>query len=80
MFRWARREKRSDAHVLPALAFDTATHRVYAPEQEEDGRPVARMIVYEPVGQRPPTTLKEDQCVHTLNPVFMLVLGLRAAE
>jgi DNA-binding beta-propeller fold protein YncE len=31
-----------------SLAVDTATHRVYAPEQEEDGRPVARMIVYEP--------------------------------
>ena len=32
-----------------SLAVDPATHRVYAPEQEEDGRPVARMIVYEPV-------------------------------
>ncbi len=30
-----------------SLAVDTATHRVYAPEQEEDGKPVARMIVYE---------------------------------
>jgi hypothetical protein len=28
---------------------DVSTHRVYAPEQEEDGRPVARMIVYESV-------------------------------
>jgi DNA-binding beta-propeller fold protein YncE len=32
-----------------SLAVDANTHRVYAPEQEEDGRPVARMIVYEAV-------------------------------
>jgi hypothetical protein len=25
---------------------DTETHRLYAPEEEEDGKPVARMIVY----------------------------------
>ncbi len=25
------------------------THRVYTPEQEENGRPVARMVVYEAV-------------------------------
>ena len=30
-----------------SLAVDPETHRVYAPEQEEDGRPVARMVVYE---------------------------------
>jgi DNA-binding beta-propeller fold protein YncE len=30
-----------------SLAVDPATHRVYAPEQEEDGRPVARIVVYE---------------------------------
>ena len=29
-----------------SLAVDTETHRVYAPEQEEDGKPVARMVVY----------------------------------
>jgi hypothetical protein len=23
------------------------THRVYTPEQEQDGKPVARMVVYE---------------------------------
>jgi YVTN family beta-propeller protein len=34
--------------LVHSLAVDPATHRVYAPEQEEDGRPVARMIVYEP--------------------------------
>ena len=33
--------------LVHSLAVDPATHRVYAPEQEEDGRPVARMIVYE---------------------------------
>ena len=32
-----------------SLAIDPETHRVYAPEQEENGQPVARMIVYEPV-------------------------------
>jgi DNA-binding beta-propeller fold protein YncE len=31
-----------------SLAVDPATHRVYAPEEEEDGKPVARMVVYEP--------------------------------
>jgi len=30
-----------------SLAVDPETHRVYTPEQEEDGKPVARMIVYE---------------------------------
>ena len=34
--------------LMHSLAVDTATHRVYVPEQEEDGNPVARMIVYEP--------------------------------
>lgn len=32
-----------------SLAVDPATHRVYAPEQEEDGKSVARMAVYEAV-------------------------------
>ena len=32
-----------------SLAVDQETHRVYAPEQEADGKAVARMIVYEPV-------------------------------
>jgi len=30
-----------------SLAVDPETHRVYAPEQEEDGKPVARMVVFE---------------------------------
>jgi YVTN family beta-propeller protein len=34
------------------LAVDPATHRVYAPEQEEAGKPVARMIVYDAVVRR----------------------------
>jgi YVTN family beta-propeller protein len=33
-----------------SLAVDPETHRVYTPEQEEDGKPVARMIVYEAAG------------------------------
>lgn len=37
--------------LVHSLAVDTATHRIYAPEQEEDGKPVARMIIYEPGGQ-----------------------------
>jgi DNA-binding beta-propeller fold protein YncE len=32
-----------------SLAVDAETHRVYAPEQEEDGKAVARMVVYEVV-------------------------------
>jgi DNA-binding beta-propeller fold protein YncE len=32
-----------------SLAVDIETHRVYVPEQEEKGKPVARMIVYEPL-------------------------------
>ena len=32
-----------------SLAVDTATHRVYAPEQQENGQPVARMAVYEAI-------------------------------
>ena len=35
--------------MVHSLAVDTATHRIYAPEQEENGQPVARMIVYEVV-------------------------------
>ncbi len=35
------------AHAVHSLAVDPGTHRVYAPEQEEDGVPVARLIVYE---------------------------------
>jgi DNA-binding beta-propeller fold protein YncE len=36
-------------HAVHSLAVDLQTHRVYSPEQEEDGKPVARMIVYEAV-------------------------------
>ena len=35
-----------------SLAVDPKTHRVYTPEQEEDGKPVARMVVYEAVTNR----------------------------
>jgi len=30
-----------------SLAVDVNTHRVYAPEEEEQGRPVARMVVFD---------------------------------
>jgi hypothetical protein len=40
--------------LVHSLAVDPATHRVYAPEQEEDGKPVARMVIYEPVEPKPP--------------------------
>ena len=36
-------------HAVHSLAVDLKTHRVYAPEQEEDGKPVARMVVYDAV-------------------------------
>jgi DNA-binding beta-propeller fold protein YncE len=35
--------------MVHSLAVDTATHRVYTPEQQENGQSVARMIVYEAV-------------------------------
>ena len=35
--------------MVHSLAVDLATHRLYAPEQEERGKPVARMVVYEAV-------------------------------
>ena len=35
--------------MVHSLAVDNATHRVYAPEQQENGQPVARIIVYEAV-------------------------------
>jgi DNA-binding beta-propeller fold protein YncE len=39
-------------HAVHSLAVDPETHRVYTPEQEENGRPVARLIVYEAVVQQ----------------------------
>jgi len=39
-------------HAVHSLAVDLKTHRIYTPEQEEDGKPVARMVVYEAVGDR----------------------------
>jgi len=36
-------------HAVHSLAVDPDTHRVYTPEQEENGKAVARMIVYEAV-------------------------------
>lgn len=36
-------------HAVHSLAVDPETHRVYAPEQEENGKPVARMVVYDAV-------------------------------
>jgi hypothetical protein len=35
--------------LVHSLAVDTATHSVYAPEQEKDGKPVARIVIYERV-------------------------------
>jgi DNA-binding beta-propeller fold protein YncE len=35
--------------MVHSLAVDSTTHRVYAPEQRENGQPVARMIVYEAI-------------------------------
>ena len=39
-------------HKVHSLAVDERTHRVYVPEEEENGKPVARMIVYEPIQNR----------------------------
>jgi DNA-binding beta-propeller fold protein YncE len=32
-----------------SLAVDVRTHRVYAPEEQEGGQPVARMVIFEPI-------------------------------
>jgi len=34
-----------------SLAVDAETHRVYAPEEEEGGKPISRMVIYEAVVQ-----------------------------
>ena len=39
----------SVAHGIHSLAVDPATHRVYAPEQEEAGVPVARLVVFDAI-------------------------------
>ncbi|HJZ63404.1 MAG TPA: YncE family protein [Candidatus Acidoferrum sp.] len=39
-------------HAVHSVVIDLKTHRLYMPEQEEDGKPVARMVVYEAVGER----------------------------
>jgi DNA-binding beta-propeller fold protein YncE len=36
-------------HAVHTLVVDQETHRVYAPEQGESGKPVATMVVYEPL-------------------------------
>ena len=36
-------------HAVHSLAVDPETHRVYTPEQVENGQPVARVIVYDAV-------------------------------
>lgn len=36
-------------YAVHSLAVDPDTHRVYTPEQEENGKPVARMVVYEAI-------------------------------
>ena len=41
----------SVAHAVHSIAVDTQTHRIYAPEQEQDGIPVARLVVYEAGGK-----------------------------
>ena len=39
-------------HAVHTVAVDLQTHRLYTPEQEEDGKPVARMVVYEALNDR----------------------------
>src|SRR6476661_1967994 len=39
-------------HAVHTVAVDLKTHKLYTPEQEEDGKPVARMVVYEAVSDR----------------------------
>lgn len=39
-------------YKVHSLAVDERTHRVYAPEEQENGRPAARMIIYEAITDR----------------------------
>jgi DNA-binding beta-propeller fold protein YncE len=39
-------------HSVHTVAVDLKTHRLYTPEQEENGKPVARMVVYEALNNR----------------------------
>lgn len=39
-------------HAVHTVAVDLNTHELYTPEQEEDGKPVARMVVYEALSDR----------------------------
>jgi DNA-binding beta-propeller fold protein YncE len=39
-------------HAVHTVAVDLKTHKLYTPEQEEDGKSVARMVVYEATGER----------------------------
>jgi DNA-binding beta-propeller fold protein YncE len=39
-------------HAVHTVAVDMKTHKLYTPEQEEDGKPVARMVVYDALGDR----------------------------
>jgi DNA-binding beta-propeller fold protein YncE len=39
-------------HAVHTVAVDLKTHKLYTPEQEENGKPVARMVVYEALGDR----------------------------
>jgi len=39
------------AHAIHSIAVDMETHRVYAPEQEQEGIPVARLVIFEAVGK-----------------------------
>lgn len=32
---------------IHSLAVDVKTHRIYAPEEEEEGRPVSKMVVFD---------------------------------
>jgi len=38
-------------HAVHSLAVDEKTHRLYAPEEEEDGKPVARMLVFDAISK-----------------------------
>jgi YVTN family beta-propeller protein len=39
-------------HAVHSLAVDLLTHRVYTPEQEENGKSVSKMVVYEAISAR----------------------------
>ena len=55
-----------------SLAVDVRTHRVYAPEEQEGGQPVARMVIFEAIAGAPAVSPRDGQFpLHPAAPVAL---------